>query len=265
MGLPVTALMEKGRAASGIAVHLGKDDTVHAYPLIEGLGHVHGFLTGHGVYHQDGIRHLNGFLDVRQLLHHGFVDLQTACRIQKYHVLAVLSGMLHGCRRDLGRLMVRPHGEDIHAHLFAVDLQLFDGCGPVDIQGCQQRLSAPGFHLAGQLGCCGGLAGALQAHHHDDSGLSAGKELYFRRLGAHQTDQFVVDDLDDHLGRIQAVHDILADRSLLNGFDEVLDDLEIDIGFQKSHLYFAQGRFDIRFAEPSLAAQILKYVIQFIC
>ena len=161
--------------------------------------------------------------------------------------------------------MVRAHGEDIHAHLFAVDLQLFDSRGPVDIQRCQQGLSALGFHLAGQLGCRGGLAGALQAHHHDDSGLTAGKELYLRRLRAHQTDQLVVDDLDDHLGRIQAVHDILADRSLLDGFDEVPDDLEIDIGLQKSHLYFAQGGFDIRFAEPSLAAQILKYVIQFIC
>ena len=207
----------------------------------------------------------HSFLDISQLLHHAFIDLQTARRIQQDHVLAVGSRVAHGFLRYVRGLVPVSHGEDLYAHLFTVDLQLFDRGRSVNVQGHQQGLSASGFHLAGDLGSCCCFTGTLQAGHHDDGGLSAGQKGDLRGLGAHQPGQLLIDDLDDHLGRIQSVHDVLTDSPFLNGFGELTDHLEIDVRFQQGHLDLTQSCLDVRFCQTPFAAQVPEYVIQLIC
>ena len=67
------------RTAAGIAVGLGEDDAVDADRFVEGLGDVHGVLTGHGVHDQQSLVHGDSLFDLDQLLHQHFIDLQAAC------------------------------------------------------------------------------------------------------------------------------------------------------------------------------------------
>ena len=91
--------------------------------------------------------------------------------------------------------------------------------------------------------------------------LLAWLQLELRCLASHQVRHLFVDDLDDHLRRIEAVHHFLADRSLLHGADELLDHLEVDVRLQEGHLDFAHGGLDIRLSEPALSAELSEYAV----
>ena len=71
-----------------------------------------------------------------------------------------------------------------------------------------------------------------------------------------------MNDLDDHLSRIQTVQDILSHSPLLHRFHELLHDLKAYICFEKRHLDFLQGSLDIGLRQSSLASQILEYVLK---
>ena len=108
---------------------------------MEGFGHIHGILTGHGIHHQQGFIHLHGLLDVYQLLHELFVDLQSACGIQNHNVVAVVT---RTGQRLLGdhRGLFGAHGKHRHMDLLAQHLQLINGGRAVHIAGNQQRAAA---------------------------------------------------------------------------------------------------------------------------
>ena len=61
-------------------------------------------------------------------------------------------------------------GEHGHAGALAVDLQLLDGVGALEVAGHQQGAVALGLEPLGQLAGEGGLAGTLEAGEHDDGG-----------------------------------------------------------------------------------------------
>ena len=44
--------------------------------------HIDGVLTRHGIDDQHDVGGLELLLNIRNFIHHGFVDLKTACRIQ---------------------------------------------------------------------------------------------------------------------------------------------------------------------------------------
>ena len=79
------------------------------------------------------------------------------------------------------------------------------------------------------------------------------------RLGpAQQRDQLFVDDLDDLLARREARQDLLTDSALLDPADEVLDDLEVDVGFEERQAHFAHGLFDVVLLKDTPAAELLE-------
>ena len=159
-GLAGNGQHRKRCTAAGIAVGLGKDDAIHAHRLVEGLGHVDGVLTGHGVHHQQGLVHGNGGLDVHQLLHQHFVDLQAACGIQNDDVVAVVSGVRQCLAGDLRRLCAG-QGEHRRTGLFAHHLQLVNSSGAVDIAGHQHGAAALLDVKLGKLCRVGGFTVAL--------------------------------------------------------------------------------------------------------
>ena len=99
-----------------------------------------------------------------------------------------------------------------------------------------------------------GLARALQADHRDDGRVA--RQVEDAVAGTEQLDELVVDDLDDLLAGGQAREDILADGLLANARDEVLDDLEVDVGLEQGEPDLAHGGVDVGLADPAPAGQV---------
>ena len=188
-------------------------------------------------------------LDLLQLVHQRLVDRQPAGGVEDDHVAPGLGGQLLRPLADVRRAAARL-GVDRHAQPVAQHLQLIDGGGAVDVGGHQQRpLVVPVHQVQRQLADGGGLAAALQAHHHDAGGALLG-ELDVGVDRAHQLDQLVVAQLDEVvLGGDPA--DLLlgggphldddADRLLLDALAEVLHHLEADVGLQQRGAHVGQG------------------------
>ncbi len=80
-----------------------------------------------------------------------------------------------------------------------------------------------------------------------------------------QLDQLVAHDLDDLLGGRKRGQHFGADGLGANVLDQVVDDVEVDVGFKQRHANLAQRFGDVLFGERALAAQILEGALQFIC
>ena len=117
-----------------------------------------------------------------------------------------------------------------HTHLFAQHLQLVAGGRALRVGGNQERAAALGFVERSQFAGGGGFACALQADHEPDvaafaqGGLGVGAAQHFN--------QFVVDDLDYLLAGGQGIQHVCADGFFLDFLNEVLGDVEVDIGLK---------------------------------
>ena len=68
----------EGRAAAGVAVHLGEDDAGEAEALVEVLGGVDGVLAGHGVGDEEDLLRVEELFELLHLGHELFVDVEAA-------------------------------------------------------------------------------------------------------------------------------------------------------------------------------------------
>ena len=205
---------------------------------------------------------LDGRLDIFQLIHQRLVDVQTTGGIQQQQIVAVLTGMLKGmlCDGDGIALTFLING---NAQLRTDHLQLLNSGRTINVTGAQQRTAAFLFlEPAGQLGDVGGFTGTLQTHEHDDRGRTVG-HVHTALASAHQVAQLVVDDLNDLLCRGQALQNIRADGLFGDRFDEVLDHLEVDVGFQQGKSDFPHGLLNVIFVQATLGAQLFEGIIQF--
>ena len=252
----------KGRAASGIAIQLCQDHAGDIQQIVKGFRHIDGFLTGHGVYHQQNIRGSRRFLQPAQLVHQLFVDLQTASGIDDHIVVAVIFGVLY-------RLLRGQHGvlgpllENRGFRLFRHDLQLLDGGGAVNISRYQQRPVSLAFQRMGKLCRMSGFTGTLQAAHHNNSRRVRGT---FQTLFAssHQGGELLIDDLDHHLRGGQAFHHCRTNSALRHLCGKFLCHLIVDIGLQKGQAHLAHGLLYVCLRQLSLASQLLKRIAQLI-
>ena len=90
-----------------------------------------------------------------------------------------------------------------------------------------------------------------------------GSLCFERGVGrAEQIDEFIVDDFDDLLAGMDALDDFLAEGLGFDAVDEIAGDLEIDIGFEKSHTDLAEGVRDIGLGDFTEAAQVLEGVLE---
>lgn len=126
--------------------------------------------------------------------------------------------------------------------------------GTVHVHGNEIR---PHFLLAQEIGelarrC--GLTGTLKTHHHDDAGLRAA-QVQFGCFAAEQGNEFVMHSFDELLRGGQAFFDFLTEHALTHTLHELLDDLEVDVGFQQGKTHLAQAIADIFLGELRPAAQ----------
>jgi hypothetical protein len=120
------------------------------------------------------------------------------------------------------------------------------------------------FEPACQLSGGGGFAGALEAGHQHDGGWLRG-ELELGGVAAEGLDQLVADDLDDHLGGRERGEHLGADGLDADAFDQLLDDLEVDVGFEQGKANFLQGLVHVLFGEGALAAEVFEGALEFVC
>ena len=250
-------LDREGRAAAGVAVHLAHKHAVDAERLVKGLRDRDRVLAGHRVHHEDDLGGFYRSLDVFQLVHQLFVDMQAACGIEENQIIAVFLGKVDAVFGDLDRVALAfvKHRD---VQLLANHLELLDCRGAVYVARDEQRAAL--LLLAQQaceLGAVGGFARALQTSHHHNGGR-VGRYGQTGGLAAEQADQFLVDDLDDLLGRGQAFQDLGVGRLFGDRLDEILGDLEVDVRLEKRHADFAHGLLDVGLGQASLAAQVLE-------
>ena len=113
------------------------------------------------------------------------------------------------------------------------------------------------LHITCQLCAVGGFTCTLQANQHDYAGRF-GRDIQFGSFGAHERDQLFVNDLDDHLAGVQTFQNVCAHSTLGNLLYKVLNDLEVNVSFQKSKLDFAHGFLNVRFLQTALAGELFK-------
>ena len=85
-----------------------------------------------------------------------------------------------------------------------------------------------------------GFTRALQTGEHDDGGRTA-RPVEAVGLPAEQFLQLIAHDADHHLVGRQAFQHVAPDGFFAHAGDEILDDFEVNVGFQQSETHLAQG------------------------
>ena len=243
------------RAAAAVAVHAGEHEAGDADALVEALGEVHGVLAGQRIGDQQDLVRVGDLADIRHLHHQRLVDMGAAGGVEDDDVVAAELRRLHGALGDLHRRLAGDDGQGRHVHLLADLAQLLLGGGPARVErGHQDLLALPARHAHGDLAGGGGLAGALQADHHDDDGrrrVQVDGDAFLAQHG----DEFVMDDLDHHLAGLDRLQHLGADGLFADLVGEFLDDLERDVGFQQRTAHLAHRRGDILLRQRATASE----------
>ena len=168
-----------------------------------------------------------------------------------------LDAVLHDLDRIL-RVLAVDGDLDLSAEL----LELVDRRGPLQVGGDERGL-LPGLpEQKRELGGRRRLARALEAGHQDHGRRLPEREA--RVAGAHQRGQLLVHDLHDLLAGVEPLQHVLAARALLDLGDEVLDDLEVDVGLEQRETDLAHGLRDLLVVEPALAAEVAERVLELV-
>ena len=198
----------------------------------------------------------------------GFVDAETSGGVDDEDVAAEVGGVAFGFAgeaEDLGRAgggsRFKLAFVEVDAGGFGDDGELLAGGGAVDVDGDKHRAVAALFEPLGELGGGGRLSASLQPGHEDDTGrLRGGLEL--GNVLAEEGDELVVDDFDDLLGRAEGGGDLGAERLDADVGDEIVDDVEVDVGFDEGEADLAHGVGDVFFGDGALAAEGLEGTLE---
>ena len=132
-------------------------------------------------------------------------------------------------------------------------LELVGGGGPVRVRGDEQRLAAQLDDVLRELGGGRRLARALEADERDDGRAADEAERPVARR--QERGELLVDDLHDLLAGGQALEDLGADRTLAHAGDEVLDDLEVDVGLEQGEADLAHRGVDVGLGHAAATGQ----------
>ena len=234
------------RTATRIAVHAGQHDTGQRHLVREALRDIDRVLAGEAVDHQ---QHFCGARDTGDGLHLGhqrFIDMQAARRIEQQHVGILQFRALKRAPCDIDRLLAGHDRQRGDTGLLAEHGELFLRRRTVDVERGHQRLLALlVLEQLGDLGSAGGLARPLQADHHHHGGradIEVERDTFAAGiLAAEHRDQFVIDDLDDLLARLDRFEDRRAHCLFGDAVDEVARNGQRHVGFEQRDAHLAHG------------------------
>ena len=248
----------EGRAAARIAVHLRKDGSRDAQALMKLVGGLDGVLAGHSVGDEEDFGGVEEFLERGELGHELVIDVQTARGVDQQDVSAGLDRFFaRGAGEIEGLRLFRSTFVDRKLQIPREDAQLLARGGAIHVDRNHDRRVLFFGKIARQLGGRGGFTGALQADDEEYAGrLGCGAQAGL--MLAQHLDHLVADDLDDLLGRRKRGEHFLAHGLFLDGFDELFDNTEVDVGLEQGHADLAQRGLHIGLAEFAFSAEVFE-------
>ena len=198
---------------------------------------------------------LRGGFHLRGFAHHLFVEGGAARGIEQHDVVAAELAGLQRALRDLHRLLSRDDRQRLDGQVAAEHSELFLRSRAIDVERRHQNFFLVALGQPARQFCGGGgFAGALQTDHHDRDRRRR-VEINLLAVGAKGCDQFVVDDLDDHLARRHRLDDGGADRLLAHLVDERAHHVERDVGLEQGAAHLAHGGIDVSFRQRTAPRQ----------
>ncbi len=133
---------------------------------------------------------------------------------------------------DIDRVLLVSQGEDRQIDLLPDHLKLLDGRRTVDVGSHQKRPPPLLVQLQAQLAYGSRFARTLEAaEHHHRGRPGGGRKLCVR--SSQERGQLFMDDFDDMLRRAETLHQLQPHGPLPDPRHEVLDHLEVHVGFQE--------------------------------
>jgi hypothetical protein len=197
---------------------------------------------------------LHGVPYALRLRHQLLVHVQTTRGVDDQCGVTLILRTHERSLRDLDRVAPRFAGFDVDSDLGAELDELRDRGRTLEVGSGEERFESAPLEVRRQLRCCGRLTGPLKADEQDDGRRLIG-ELERPVLLAEETDELVVDDLDQLLAGRDRGQDRFADRFRAHPLEELADDGQGDVGFEERETDLAQSFIHIRFGELSLAAE----------
>ena len=256
------------RTTTGVTVQLGEDDTGEVHAVTECLGGLDGVLTNHGIDDEEDFVGVDGVTNIARLRHQGFVDAEAAGGIDDDDVVLRALGLVDAALGDVHRITMRGthlvfervqrgarvRSEDVDAGALTDDLQLLHGAWALEVTGHEHRGMPLGSKVLRKLTGEGGFTSTLETRKHDD-GRRVLRQVEAAGFTTKDLNEFLVDNLDDLLRRVERLGHLCAGGTFLDALDEAAHDGERDIGFEQRKADLARGGIDVRFGQLALAAQ----------
>ncbi len=234
---------------SGVTVCLGQNHTRQVQRCTESACGIDSVLSRHGVNHEEALVRADRGVDLLDLGHQLFVDVQTTGGIDDENVVNASFRLFKRGASDVCRAVLRLGREVVGAHLRGKAFELQHGRRTADVSTDEEyALTLSLDQPASQFGGGGRFACPLQTGQQDDH-RRLGPQIDAGPGATHQFDQFLVQDADESLARGEARGHLDAHSLRLDGIDEAADDGKRYIRFQEGNPHFTQGRADILFRD----------------
>ncbi len=208
---------------------------------------------GHRIGDEQDLGRLDRGLDLFELFHEPLVDLQPPRGVDDDRRDPEAPRFGDAVAGDLHRVALT-RIEDGEIDLLAQRLELLDGGRTIDVGRDEQRAASLLLETKRELPGVRRLSRALQP----DEDVNGRRRVAVGQAGrgaAHQLDEFVVDELDDGLGRRQRGEDVRTDGFFFDAVDELFRDREGDIGLEQRDADLAQYLSDVRLGESAAIRQ----------
>ena len=197
-------------------------------------------------------------LDLGGLGHELLVDGRSAGGVENDDVVAAEAGRVLGPAGDLDRGLAGDDRQRVDLCLLAEDAELLLGGGAPGVQGRHEDLATVAvLQAVGNFGRGRRLARTLQADH-EDADRWGGGEVDRVGVRTQHLDKLVMDDLDDHLARLDRLEDSGADGLCTHAVDEGADDIQRDVGLEQRAPHLAHRLPDIALGEGAATGQLVE-------
>ena len=240
----------KRRAAASVAVELRQNNAVEFERVVKRLGAVDRVLPGHRVDDEVNLVGLDFALDLVQLRHQLFVDVQAPGGVEDNDVDALVLRLFQRATANVDRVFRFAVDEDRNAELTAQHFQLIDSGGTLQVGGDEHRFATGGQEAFPQFAATRRFTRPLQPAKHNRR-----ERLLFRKRmvdRAHQRDQLVVDDLQNLLRRVQRAGNFEPENLFLNGIDELARRFDVRVRFEQRLADEVHPLANIRFGKATL-------------